>query len=90
MNGAWWIEAMHPEGFEVSIAEVRQGCDEADDISTVEGNAALIAAAPALYEALKACFPVMQDLCLNYGLREPEKRALNQARAALALAEGET
>ena len=24
MNGAWWIEAMHPEGLRVSIAEVRQ------------------------------------------------------------------
>ena len=54
MNGAWWIEAMHPEGFEVSIAEVRQGCDEADDISTVEANAALIAAAPTLLAILKA------------------------------------
>lgn len=53
MNGALWIEAPHPEGFNVSIAEVRQGCEEADEISDLFSNAHLIAAAPRLLSALK-------------------------------------
>ena len=81
MNGAWWIEAMHPEGFEVSIAEVRQGCDEADDISTVEANAALIAAAPTLLAILKAA---AEDDVVQWH----DGPLLKAARAAIAKAEG--
>jgi hypothetical protein len=44
MNGAWWIEAPHPEGFHVSIAEVRSGCEEAQDIGSAKRDAAFIAA----------------------------------------------
>ena len=81
MNGAWWIEAMHPEGLEVSIAEVRQGCDEADDVSTVEANAALIAAAPTLLAILKAA---AEDDTVQWH----DGSLLKAAREAIAKAEG--
>lgn len=52
LNGAFWITTRHPEGWQVSLAEVRNGCDEADEIGDVEAHAHLIATAPELYEAL--------------------------------------
>lgn len=59
LNDAFWIEAHHPEGFSVSIAEVRQGCDEADEIGSSHANARLIAAAPDLLAACKLAVAAM-------------------------------
>ena len=55
LNGAWWIEVDHPRQGNFSIAEVRNGCDEADEVCSAEANAALIATAPELLSALKWC-----------------------------------
>lgn len=40
----FWITAEHPKAGTVSIAEIRSGCDEADELASVEDNAAYIAA----------------------------------------------
>lgn len=49
----WWIYAKHPDSGEVSHAEVRAGCTEADELGDMAANARLIAAAPELLEALR-------------------------------------
>ena len=61
MAGSYWIEACHPEGFPVSIAEVRNGCEEAAELGTEEANAALIAAAPDLLSACKTALVQLRE-----------------------------
>lgn len=51
--GEFWISAKHHDGLRVSIAAVRPGCDEANEIGCNEANARLIAAAPELLDALE-------------------------------------
>lgn len=53
-----------------------------DRVSEVEANAHLIAAAPAMYEALTIALQIMIDK------RVPYQHEIDQARAALAQAEG--
>lgn len=53
LNDAYWILARHPDGFTVSIAEVRSGGSEAREIGDPLADAALIAEAPALLDAVK-------------------------------------
>ena len=53
-------------------------------LETMNANAALIAAAPAMYEALTIALQIMIDK------RVPYQHEIDQARAALAQAEGRT
>lgn len=62
LNDAFWIEVQHPDGYSVSIAEVRDGCDEAAELGCMEANARLIASAPDLLEALVGLMPKRIDL----------------------------
>jgi hypothetical protein len=77
LNGAFWIEVDHPRQGKFSIAEVRNGCDEADEVCSAEANAALIAAAPELLAALKWCVE-WDGECLG---DNPEE--LNRAKAVI-------
>jgi hypothetical protein len=77
LNGAYWIEVDHRQQGKFSIAEVRNGCEEADEVCSVEANAALIAAAPELLAALKWCVE-WDGECLGDNPVE-----LNRAKAAI-------
>lgn len=53
MADEFWIRVKHPDGWDVSLAAVRPGCDEADDLGDNEANARLIAQAPKMLAALQ-------------------------------------
>ena len=56
MNGAIWIGCDHPKVGFVSHAEVRSGCEEADELGSIEANATfIIRACNSHYELLAAC-----------------------------------
>ena len=55
MNDAWWIGV---DQF-TTHAEVRSGCDEADELGDMEANARLIATAPELLAALQGAINIL-------------------------------
>ena len=59
LDGGIWIEVMHPEVAEVSIASVRNGCDEAAELGSQEDTAKLIAKAPDMLAVLDHVEAVM-------------------------------
>ncbi len=74
MDGGYWIEVMHPNGYPVSIASVRSGCDEADELGDVLTNANLIAVAP---EMLAVCESLETALAYPRG-SEAQVRCLEE------------
>ena len=86
--GPWQISAIQNEPEKISIidadmcfvAEVWQTYINGE--SRQQANAHLIAAAPAMYEALTIALQIMVDK------RVPYQHEIDQARAALAQAEG--
>ncbi len=96
----FWIEVEHPEVGNVSLAAVRGGCDEADEIGDDLANAHLIAAAPDLYAELDglakeiwgAWTAAEADIRSALGNTNYNvvKRRLEQAQIALAKARGES
>lgn len=44
LNDAFWIAAKHPEVGRVSLAEIRNGCEEASELGNDQANATLIVA----------------------------------------------
>lgn len=89
MNGALWIEAAHPEGFNVSIAEVRQGCGEADEISDLHSNANLIASAPEMLQCLTAAYHALRSYQLGNDATDLACEIADACGAAILLATGE-
>ncbi len=73
-NPTFWIEVDHPEVGNVSIAEVRNGCGEADGLGNAEVNAAYIAAcSPERITALLRVVDAVKELC-----RVSEFNSLNE------------
>lgn len=75
------------------IADTARGMRNVDldsAASECEANARLIAAAPALLEALKELWPFIEADCdgANADLDDPYQAAMAKARAAIAQAEG--
>lgn len=62
--------------------------DRAALIKETQANARLIAAAPDLVEALKACEAAMAPIVGRFSMDAPFRKALADARAAIAKAEG--
>ena len=81
---------IHVEGTDWRICFMATPGSSPRAMDTIEANAALIAAAPDLYEALEA----LHDDCVEYSrinnLGGEDNHVLKQARAALARARGET
>jgi hypothetical protein len=80
LNDALWIEVDHPEVGNVSLAQVINGCDEADELGSMEANAQLISAAPDMLAALHTI--------LNHHAGSLNTPAYEAAMSAIAKAEG--
>jgi hypothetical protein len=65
LDGGLWIVVDHDEVGPVSIAAVRQGCDEARELGSNTANAHLIAAAPEMFEALERAEQFMRAAIAN-------------------------
>jgi hypothetical protein len=91
LNDALWITVGHPSGWEVSIAEVRDGCDEAAELGSMADNAAFIASArsavPALLDRVeeleKAISAALEEMRSPWPGDGCIKRARDGLRAAL-------
>lgn len=89
-----WIGVEDANGFEVTHAALRYGCEEAEELGDIEANARLIASAPALLAALKLFVTGMDragdgpdDSDMAQAMREM-REAYTKARAAIRQAEG--
>lgn len=86
LNGAYWIET---DLFE-SLAEVRPGSTEAEEMGDTLANAHLIAAAPDLYAALETLRSYAEGQIADGLPHSPTlPSAIGMAKAALNKARGE-
>lgn len=83
LNGAFWIEVEHPTVGNVSLAEVRSGCEEADELGSPEANAAFIVRCVNSHDELVA---VVQELIADAKWQNTPYELRAKARAALAKA----
>ena len=71
----------------VAAAFTADPCNETEE---EQANAALIAAAPEILEALTTCVKELKDWMKDHGEDRKTVAAIDQARAAIAKAKGET
>ena len=87
LDGGLWIVVDHDEVGPVSIAAVRQGCDEARELGSNKANAHLIASAPDMIEALSAALGYMRNAKIDLETGAPKKTAIQTLDGGIKLVE---